>query len=161
MKSFTKLAILIWVVFFFSSCHNKAVDYNNALVNIQQQVLPKVREFAKKWSSNVDSSNLHYILPEATGIVKILNQKISEVKSLPIVPGGENLRDAIVEQLEFQKNLCLKLGSLGDSAVTLEEKASIEEGFDKTPAEVDRITRRVNETQKEFAEKNHFTLQNK
>ncbi len=160
MKRLKQIGLLISLACVFASCHNKAVDYNNSLVKIQQGVLPQVQEFAKKCST-VDSSNIHNILPEATKMVQLLDQKIAEVNILSIVDGGQNLKNAIIDQLEFERNLCYKLGRLGDPSVTPEEKASIEQEFVNNTPDADKITRRVDEAQKDFAEKNHFPLKNK
>ena len=161
MKRFIRYSLILGLSFLFASCNNKAVNYNNALVKIQQAVLPQVQEFAKKWSANVDSFNLHNLLTEAGTVVHLLDQKMAEVNTLPVVEGGQDLKNAIIDQLQFERNLCYKLGRLGDPSVTPEEKASIELEFSKNEPDADRITRRVNETQKDFSEKNHFTLQNK
>ena len=161
MRSLQVFFLLLIGGILIGSCRNKAVEYNNNLVKIQQEVLPKVEEFAKNWSEKADSSNLQNILPEATKMVMLLNQKIAEVNSLPSFQNGQDLKNAIIAQFEFQKNMCFKLGRLGDSSITTEEKTSIDDEFLKTGALADSITRRVIEAQKEFAKKNHFTLQNK
>ena len=161
LNTFKHVGLFVGVAFIISSCNNQAVEYNNALVKIQLGVLPQVQSFAKKWSANVDSSNMHNILPEAKQIVQLLDQKIAALTTLPVVEGSQNLKTAIQDQLEFERNLCYKLGRLGDPNVTSEEKAAIEAEFIKTAPDADRITARVTETQKEFAQKNHFTLQNK
>lgn len=159
MRRFTGIFILIATI--GQSCQNKAVEYNNQLVKIQQEVLPRVQEFAKKWSGNVDSSNLSKIVPEAAMVVELLNQKIAQVNLLAIVKDGEILKNAIIDQLEFQKQQCYKLGRLADSTVPAKEKASIEQELINNAPDADKITRKITETQKDYAKNNHFTLQNK
>ena len=161
MKLFQTIGMTSILLLLLSSCQNKALDYNNDLVKIQQGVLPQVQDFAKKWSTNVDSTNLQNIKPEADTIVQLLNQKIAEVNVLPVVENGQDLKNAILDQFKFEKNICYKLGRLGDPQVSADEKATIAQEFATSSEDADKVTNRVTETQKAFAEKNHFTLEKK
>jgi len=48
MKKMKLLGLGILFLSILTACKNKAVDYNNSLVKIQQSVQPQVQEFAKK-----------------------------------------------------------------------------------------------------------------
>ena len=161
MKLFQTIGLTSILLLLLSSCQNKALDYNNNLVKIQQGVLPQVQDFAKKWSTNVDSTNLQNIKPEADKIVQLLDQKIGEVNVLPEVENSQDLKNAILDQLKYQKNICYKLGKLGDPQVSADEKEAIAKEFATSSEDADKVTNRVTETQKAFAEKNHFTLEKK
>ena len=90
-----------------------------------------------------------------------LDQKIAELNVLPVVASGQDLKNAILDQLKFEKNICYKLGRLGDTQVSADEKEAIAKEFATSSDDADRVTNRVTETQKAFAEKNHFTLEKK
>ena len=161
MTIYKQLLIISFTAIICSSCNNKGVEFNNQLVKIQQQALPQVEVFAKKWSANVDSTNLKNIKPEAEKIVLLLDHKIGELNALPEYKNGHDLRIAILDQLTFEKDICSKLGRLGDSLVSDEEKEAIGKSFAASSQDAERVTKRVTETQKAFAAKDHFSLESK
>ena len=156
------LAFGILFLMILTSCQNKAVDYNNNLVKIQQSVQPQVQEFAKKMQKTGDGTvTLKDLEADANTLVALLDKKIAEINAVPAIEGGEDLKAAIVDQLKFERNICYKTGRLGNDQVTEEEKAAITAEFMNSEAEAKKLEARVLETQKKFAEKNNFKLETK
>lgn len=146
----------------FSSCNNKAVDFNNGLVNIQKSVLEEVRSFKGKIQKvNVDSLPLTNIKTEAERIALFINNKINEAKNLSALKEGENLKDAILKQLQFEKNIVEKIGRLAEPDISKEEKMQIETEFLNSQNKANELEANVHAAQEAFAKQYKFKLENK
>lgn len=160
MKQIKLLGFGILFLSLITSCKNKGVDFNNSLVKIQQSVQPQVQDFAKKMEQTGNGSiTLKSIEGDAKTLTELLDKKIAEITAVPTMEGGEDLKNAIVDQLKFERNICYKTGRLGNDDVTEEEKSAINTEFQNSGSEAKRLEQRVSETQKKFAEKNNFKLE--
>lgn len=160
MKKIKLLGLGILFLSMLTACKNKAVDYNNSLVKIQQSVQPQVQEFAKKMEQTGNGTiTLKSLESDAKSLVDLLDKKIAELNAVVAVEGGEDIKNAILDQLKFERNICYKTGRLGSDNVTEEEKSAITTEFMNSEAEAKRLEARVAETQKKFAEKNNFKLE--
>src|SRR5438477_7185388 len=98
MRIVKQSGVFFLLTFTLLSCKNKAVDFNNSLVKIQQSVLPQVQAFAKKMEQTSKGTiTLKELEPEAKNLVDLLDKKIFETQALPTVEGGEELKNAIID----------------------------------------------------------------
>jgi hypothetical protein len=83
-----------------SSCKNKAVTFNNSLIGIQKEVLTQVQDFGKKIQQvNIDSLQTSNLKMDAEQIALYIDTKIIEAQNLDTPRGGENLKNAVLNQL--------------------------------------------------------------
>ncbi len=157
-----KYLFLVFAFFTLFSCTNKAVDFNNDLVKIQKSVLIKVQEFGKKMQQvNPDSLASPKIKSDASEISAFIEGKINEAHDVPAPKDGENLKDAIISQLGFEKNIVEKIGRLADTAISKEEKRQIETEFLASGQKATELESRVREAQESFAKQHKFNLEAK
>lgn len=144
------------------SCKNKAVTFNNSLIGIQKEVLTRVQDFGKKVQQvNMDSLEASNLKADAEKIALYINTKIIEAQNLNTPRGGENLKNAILKQLEFEKDMVSKIGRLMRADISKEEKAKIEMELLSSKEKAMVHESNVHLTQEAFAHQHDFKLQKK
>ena len=162
MSLFKKVTRVFFLFVCMSSCQNKAADFNNALVNIQKSVLNEVQEFGKKMKQvSADSFPSTNIKPQADSISLFIDGKIREAENLPAPENGENLKEAILKQLAFEKDILTKIGRLALPDLSQEERTLIETEFLSSQDKAKALEDSVKAAQEAFAKKNNFTLRDK
>lgn len=162
MKIMKQAGIFLLIFSILVSCKNKAIEFNNNLVKIQQSVLPQVQAFAKKMEQTSKGTiTLKDLSADAKKMVVFIDKKIAEASALPVENGGEDLKNAIIDQLKFERNICYKTGVLGNEQTSEEEKNVITQEFMSSEADGQKLEERVTQTQKEYAKKNNFKLEKK
>ncbi len=150
------------IIFFFSSCTNNAIDFNNGLVNIQKSVLKEVQDFGKKMKEvNVDSLPATDVKKDADKITSFISNKINEAQNLSVPKGGESLKAAIVMQLEFEKDIVDKIGKLTVPEISQDEKAQIQAEFLNSQNKATELEANVRAAQEAFARQYKFKLETK
>lgn len=145
-----------------SACGHKAVDFNDDLVNIQKSVLSEVKAFSEKMQyRDLDSLSQSSVKSESDLIVIFINNKIKEAESLEALKDGKNLQSAILNQLQFEKDIVGKIGRLADSSITKEEKNQIEKEFLNSQEKAKAIEVEIHNAQEAFAKEHKFKLENK
>jgi hypothetical protein len=146
----------------FSSCKNKAVTFNNNLIGVQKQVLTQVQDFGKKVEQvNMDSLQTSNLKADAEKIALYIDTKIIEAQNLYTPKGGENLKNAVLKQLEFEKEIVNKIGRLMRSDISKEEKAQIEIALLSSTEKATVHESNVHLAQEFFAKQHDFNLQKK
>lgn len=162
MDFIKKLLYFFVIIFCFSSCKNKAADFNDNLVNIQKNVLNEVQDFGRKMSSiSVDSLPLYNVKPETEKITLFISNKINEAQNLVVPKDGENLKQAILTQLQFEKDIVIKIGRLAEPDISEDEKMQIETDFLSSQKKAAALEANVRAAQETFAKQYKFKLENK
>ncbi len=162
MDLIKKSLYIFLTIFLFSSCKNKAIDFNNGLVNIQKSVLKEVQDFGKKMKEvNVDSFPANNVKKEAGKITSFISNKINEAQNLSAPKDGENLKEAILKQLQFEKDIVSKIGRLAESDISNDEKMQIETEFLNSQNKATELEDSVRAAQEAFAKEHKFKLANK
>lgn len=145
-----------------SSCKNKAVTFNNNLIGVQKEVLTQVQDFGKKVEQvNMDSLQTSNLKADAEKIALYIDTKIIEAQNLYTPKGGENLKNAVLKQLEFEKEIVNKIGRLMRSDISKEEKAQIEIELLSSTEKATVHESNVHLAQEIFAKQHDFNLQKK
>ena len=145
-----------------SSCKNKAVTFNNSLIGIQKEVLTQVQDFGKKVQQvNIDSLGASNLKMDAEQIALYIDTKIIEAQNLDTPRGGENLKNAVLNQLGFEKNIVSKIGRLMRADISKEEKAQIEMELLSSKEKATVHESNVHLAQETFAKQHDFNLQKK
>ena len=145
-----------------SSCTNKAVKFNDSLVHIQKSVLQEVSGFGKKMQRIPrDSLGVYKIKKEVQYIDSFINDKIYKAKKLSAPKNGESLKEAILEQLQFEKDVVGKIGKLAEPETFKEEKEQIETELLSSQEKSKELEVHVQAAQEAFAKQYQFKLENK
>src|SRR5574340_529033 len=119
IKSYIYIFILFCCI---TSCNNEAVSFNNNLVKIQKSVLMKGQEFREKMQKiPADSLSLTDIRSHSETVTLLIDKKINEAENMTVPKKGEELRAAILSQLQFEKDIVEKIGNLASSNISNEE----------------------------------------
>ena len=162
MHRLKKSVYFFIIIFSFSSCGNKAADFNNNLVNIQKNVLKEVHGFGKKMKEmNIDSLPTTDVNKDAVKISSFISDKINEAQNLVTPKYGENLKAAITKQLEFEKDIIDKIGKLTEQDISQEEKTQIQTEFLNSKNKSDELESNVRAAQEAFAKQYKFKLEDK
>lgn len=149
------------LVCFFSSCQNKAVKFNNELINIQQNVLKEVQGFGQKMQGiNADSLPFSNLKSEAEKVSLFINNQTKVVKNLSAPDGGDSLKAAIINQLEFEHDIVEKIGKLAGSTLTENEKSKIENEFLTSGEKAAELEANIKSAQEAFSREQKFRLKN-
>lgn len=162
MDAIKKNLYIFVTLFCFLSCKNKAVDFNNSLVNIQKSVLIEVQDFSKKMKKiTLDSFPAANVKTEAEKITSFINNKINEARNLTEPKDGEKLKEAILKQMDFEKDIVSKIGRLAEQGISKEEKTQIETDFLNSQTKANELAADILAAQEAFAKKYKFKLENK
>ena len=150
-----KLFLGVYLLFALSACQNKAIDFNNKVAEILTAVMPKVQALANKISTNTDTTNegAAKLGTEAKGLVKELQDKLSELKTLDVPAGGEEFRDAVVGQFNYQINYCSNYSKFVDSTSSDEVKQAALSAILRQAQTADSVLESMLNAQKKFAQK--------
>jgi len=155
-------AFLLLVIVFccLSSCKNKAVEFNNRLVNIQKSVLGKVNDFGIKMREiKADTVPDIKIKAQVEEVTAFIDNKIKKTKNLLVPKGGGDLKEAILKQLQFEKEVIENIGRLADPQLSEEEKTQIETGFLSSKEKAIELEANVRAAQEAFSRQNQFKLE--
>ena len=158
-KKFFYLFILLLC---FSSCKNAEIDFNNNLVTIQKKVLKEVQDFGQKMKEiRIDSFPQAPVKKEAEKLTVFINDQIRDAQNLNAPKKGENLKEAVVKQLQFEKDIVSKIGRLAEPGISKEEKTRIETEFLSSQNKANELEANVRTAQEAFAKQYKFKLENK
>lgn len=112
--SFLSISFLL----LFTSCSNNYVDFNDKLVEIQKQVLPKFKALTENMASGLeDTTKVVAILAEADVLQKFTKAKVTEMNKLVVPSGGERLKSAFSAQFQFVLDLIVNLKKINNKAL--------------------------------------------
>jgi hypothetical protein len=158
-----KKGLFVFVLFCcFSSCGNKAADFNDSLVKIQKSVLDDVKSFSEK-VQNIGADSLPHsnVKLESDKLLGVINAKIEEAESLSAPGGAKEFQLAILKQLQFEKNIVSKIGKLADNNTPQVEKQGIEMEFLNSQDSAMSIEQEIHNAQEAFAKEHKFKLEKK
>ncbi|MDQ2720247.1 MAG: hypothetical protein M3Z26_10890 [Bacteroidota bacterium] len=162
MHLIQKLLCFFFLIFFFSSCSNKAIDFNNNLVNIQKKVLKEAQAFGKKMKEvKADSLPLTNAKKDANKLTTFIDIEINQAENLSAPKDGNNLKSAILDQLQFEKDIVFKIGRLTEGGISQEERTKIGMEFLNSGYKANQLEDKVRLAQEAFAKQNKFKLETK
>jgi hypothetical protein len=130
-------------------------------VEIQKSVQQEMKDFGEKMngekSDSVSGKNLKIPVEKATGFI---DDKIKEAENLLVPKGGGDLKEAILNQLIFEKDIVEKIGRLSDPKISSEEKTQIETEFLSSGEKAKALEAKVHAAQEAFSKEHQFKLEN-
>ena len=154
-----RLLCLFFISFCLLSCKNEAADFNNKLVNIQRSVLKEVQVFGKEMTEPNDSLAAHHIQPRAEKIALFIDDKIEEAQKLNVPSGGENLKNAIIMQLQFEKDIVGEIDRLTQQSIPNEERLQIETDLLSSQHRAQSLEGSIRIAQEVFAKQHKIKLE--
>lgn len=154
--------LFLFILFSWLSSCNKAVNFNNKLVEIQKSVQKEMKDFSGKMQDkeldSLSDESLKISSEKATGFI---GDKIKEAENLLVPKAGGDLKEAILNQLKFEKDIVEKIGRLSDPKLSAEEKAQIETEFLSIGEKAKVLEAKVHAAQEAFAKEHQFKLEEK
>lgn len=152
--------LFLFIVFCCLPACNKAVNFNNKLVEIQKSVQQEMKDFSLKTrnKNSLSDERLKITAEKATGFI---GDKIKEAENLLVPKNGGDLKEAILNQLKFEKDIVEKISRLSDPELSAEEKTKIETAFLNSGEKAKVLEVKVRSAQEAFANEHQFKLENK
>lgn len=152
--------ILIVLLTVFISCKNKAANFNNELVTIQKKVLKEVGIFGEKLQqTHADTVELAILRMDGKKVIHLIESEIKRVQNLDTPRKAENFKQAVLNQLEFQKDLVNKIRLMTNVSITENERQCIEMDLAKSLEVANQKERNVRDAQEAFAKENNIKLE--
>ncbi len=143
-----------------SSCSNKALEFNNKVVDIQSKLTPEFTAFSQKME-NLGEKSMSTILPDAKAFVVNVDKSIADINALEVPSNGAEFKKCMLNQLECLKKFCNNTVRLADEKLPDEEKIAVATEVMNAGTELERLEAETEKAQKDFAKKNNFKLQYK
>ncbi len=151
---------IFFLFFFFLSSCNKAVNFNNKLVEIQKSVQNETRSFRlESQDKELDSKRSLKISAEKT--IGFINNKIKDAENLLVPKNGGDLKEAILNHLKFERDIIEKIGRLSDPNLSPAEIYQIENEFLNSGEMAKVLKEKVRSAQEVFAKEHQFKLEEK
>jgi uncharacterized membrane protein len=139
---------------------NKAIQYNDNLINHQQKVIAKMIDLSKTFVKK-DRVSMSMKLTE---LEEEIDEAIAAVTKTPGYEGNTDLRDALLDLLEFYKEICGNeyrdmieiIGSGSISQTDMSHLQEMEREITEREMELDEQLAKV---QKEFARKHNIRIE--
>lgn len=167
MKSTLRI-IALCLLFFFSFQAVKAqkiktaIDYNDYLVSITDTLYQLGQQWGDQFNTAYQSKDFKSLTPVRIKIEQFASRKFLEVTTMKDMYGSEKLRAAMLEFLAFEKIMIAEhftaLEKLNSSSTDDEVKKGLEVLTTDSKSEAVAL-KRVNEAQREYAQKNGFTIE--
>jgi hypothetical protein len=158
------LFALIAVAFVFQSCSdNKAAfDFNQKLAGISETLNKKGTELGYDLKTAMTTRDFTKVKDRCNELKTYIDEKITEVKGTKDVGGSEKLKTAMLDFLNFENELVadafVPFGKMDQNTTEEEMQTALDNMQEKTKEENNYLVK-VQEAQKEFAEKNGFKLE--
>ncbi len=160
MKRILVIIVLAAGLFSLSSCSNKALEFNNKMVEIQSKLTPMFTEYGKKME-NIGDKPLSTIVPDAKALMTNVDKSISDINALEAPADGANFKKSMLAQLEYLKKFCSNTIKMADEKLPDEEKITLASEVMNAGNELEKLESATEQAQKDFAKKNNFKLQSK
>ena len=141
-----------------------AFDFNEKLAAISYNLESKGREFGAELQPAMQSNDYSKLSTITTSLKKFIDEKREDLKNTKNVGGSEKLKSAMIEFLDFEKELISDafepFGKLDASSSEEEKQAAVQNLIKKSEDEGKYLTK-VQQAQKEYADKHGFKLEKK
>lgn len=151
----------------FSACKSdkkSALDFNNKLSAISDSLYTKGVGLGKKIQSGNISGDYSALANAGKDMAAYVTGKITEVKDMKDVGGSEKFKQAMLDFLEYEKNICTEaigpFTSLNASSTPEQKKAAMDNLISKSKEE-EQVMMKVRDEQSKYAEKNGFKIEPK
>lgn len=155
-KQFFAFVLLLAFVA-LTSCGGGALKYNDSIVKIMNTFQPPVKLFFEKVGA-VQDGNYSSLSAEAQKMETMCNDKLKDLNAIAEFKGGEKLKAAVKDEIEFVRKAVQYIQKMGDKNLSEEERTTAQNSFvthAQTGAALDRV---LEETQTAFAKDNGFKI---
>jgi hypothetical protein len=154
------------IIILVQSCQSpgqkNALDYNNKIANISKINKDKWKEVGIEISAAGESHEFSKLIKLANDLIDFLENKISEVNAMENPAGSEDLKNAMLEFLKFQKRTAdetLTPYTQMNHETTSEEFQSATLALVEAAKNEEHYLVKLQDAQRDFAKKNGFKLQ--
>jgi len=127
---------------------NRSANFNNKLVTLQEQVSSRITEFNKKQKEQ-EAGTISYssFQVEVKKTVDFIDKRIEKAQELLVVNKEAELKSAVIEQFEFQKEIVEKIGAFSNPGISQEKKDSLQLELLSSRIKAEQLHKEVVKTQ--------------
>jgi hypothetical protein len=140
-----------------TGCGSGALKYNDSIVKIMNTFQPPVKTFFEKVGA-VQDGDYSTLNAEAKKIETMCNGKLTDLSAIAEFKGGEKLRGAVKDEIEFVRKAVQFIQKMGDKSLSEDERTTAQNQFvahAQTGALLDKV---LEDTQKDFAKEHGFKI---
>ena len=152
---------LLAVIAIMTSCGGiNAVDYNNKVVEIQNNIVKEATRFSNEVQKVAQTRDFSSIRVEADSSLAVIDAEVAKLKEMDAPSGGEEFKEAVIKAFESYKNVFEKgaAASTFTESTTQEELIKYVNDFTAAVNESTELENQAKEAQKAFAEKHGITV---
>ena len=162
-KIFFAVALLFIIV---QGCQSlgqkKALDYNNKIASITLANQDKWKELGQEITVAEQSHDYTKLSKMTNDLIAFLDEKVAEVDAMETPPGGEDLKNAALDFLKFDKRIAEEKAKpytqMNEQTTSEEFQTTTQQLFAQADKE-EPYHRKMIEAQQTFAKKNNLKLQ--
>ncbi len=158
---FPFLALLIVL----SSCtrsNKKAFNFNQQLVGVSEKLQEKGTGIGRELKEAVNTKDFSAFADSSQALLDYIDKCLADYKNMKDVSGSENLRAAMIDFLNFEKDVVsqtyIPLGKMNSTTSEEELQATINTMLEKSREEGSYLVK-VQDAQREYASKNGFKME--
>jgi hypothetical protein len=153
-----------FILFACSAGKKKAYDFNQQLVAISETLRIKGTNIANALSIAAGTKDFSKVDSGNADLIKFIDQKTADLKSMENVAGSEELKTAMVDFMDYERELVsiyfVPFGKMNKDTPSEEVHTAVERMMEKVKEE-EVYLRRLQDAQQDYATKNGFTIDSK
>ncbi len=156
-KQIFNFVLLLGIVTGLTSCGGGALKYNDSIVKIMNTFQPPVKAFFEKVGA-VQNGDYSALSAEAKKMETMCNDKLKDLNAIAEFKGGEKLKTAVQDEIEFVRKAVQYIQKMGDKSLSEDDRSSAGDAFvqhAQTGALLDKV---LEETQTAFAKEHGFKI---
>jgi hypothetical protein len=157
---------LLAVLIFLSGCggdKKKAFDFNQKLAKISETLNAKGQVLGNQLKTAMETSkDFSSVAASCKDLHSYIDDKLAELKGMKDISGSENLRNAMISFLNFEKEMVTEafdpFGRMDSNTTEEEMQTAVNNMLEKTQEESTYLMK-VQNAQREYASKNGFKIE--
>jgi len=140
-----------------------AVEMNNYLASFTDSLYKKGGEWGQIFVASKDSKDFSKLVKPRKDFTMYIENSISEIKSTQDIAGSEDIKNAFIKFLTFEKtavNYFIPFEKLNSNSTDTEIDALVNGLNDFSTLEIKEL-KKLNVVQQEYASKNNFNIETK
>ncbi len=156
-KQIFNFALLLSIVTGFTSCGSGALKYNDGIVKIMNTFQPPVKAFFEKVGA-VQDGDYSTLSTEAKKMETMCNDKLKDLNAIAEFKGGEKLKTAVKDEIEFVRKAVQYIQKMGDKSLTEEARSAMGMEFAQHAQTGTLLDKVLEDAQTAFAKEHGFKI---
>ena len=166
-KTLKNLLLLLFLILPFSKSYGQTpstpLEFNEMMTSIVADLAAKGGEYGKKLQLiDTTTRDFSQLASNRKDMISFIDRHIALLKTLKDVKGSAEYRNAMIDFLIFEKtmvqNVFLPIEKLTKSSTKADEQKAIQ-NLQEEAAKENKVLDKIRVTQKKYADKNNFTIE--